>query len=83
MNNLRKMKIFLKNTLMNDKAIRFELKHAPKNILNVDQTSSDESDKIDLSHWKEKSQGIASKVKRQKLTKPTREMAAFIITRWS
>ena len=40
---LRDIKIFLKSTTMNDKDTKFSVKHAPKNLLNLD-TSIDESD---------------------------------------
>jgi hypothetical protein len=39
MKTLRDMKILLKGTLMNDVDTKFSVKHAPKNILNMDDTS--------------------------------------------
>ena len=36
---LRDMKILLKGTLMNDPETMFQVKHAPKNIINLDESS--------------------------------------------
>ena len=36
---LRDMKILLKGTLMNDPETKFQVKHAPKNIINLDESS--------------------------------------------
>lgn len=33
------MKILLKGTLMNDPETKFQVKHAPKNIINLDESS--------------------------------------------
>ena len=45
MKTLRDMKILLKGTLMNDVGTKFQVKHAAKNILNLDDTSDlEESD---------------------------------------
>lgn len=41
---LRDMKILLKGTLLSDPGTKFHVKHAPKNILNLDETSDISSD---------------------------------------
>jgi len=49
MKTLRDMKILLKGTLMNDVDTKFSVKHAAKNILNMDDTSDiDEHDQEDI-----------------------------------
>jgi hypothetical protein len=44
MKTLRDMKILLKGTLMNDVNTKFAVKHAPKNIINIDETSDSDDD---------------------------------------
>lgn len=41
---LRDMKIFLKSTTMNERDTKFSVKHAPKNLLNLDTSAEEESD---------------------------------------
>ena len=41
---LRDMKIFLKSTTMSDRDTKFSVKHAPKNLLNLDTSADEESD---------------------------------------
>ena len=49
MKTLRDMKILLKGTLMNDVDTKFSVKHAAKNILNMDDTSDiDEHDEEEI-----------------------------------
>ena len=50
MKTIKEMKIFLKSTLMSDFNIRFEIKHAPQNILNCDNSTSDEEDENEHGH---------------------------------
>ena len=45
---IRDMKILVKGTLMNDEDTKFQVKHAPKNILNLDDT--DESSSTEEEH---------------------------------
>jgi hypothetical protein len=44
MKALRDMKILLKGTLMNDINTKMAVKHAPKNIINIDDTSDSDDD---------------------------------------
>jgi hypothetical protein len=50
--SIRDMKILVKGTLMNDEDTKFQVKHAPKNILNLDDTdqSSSTEEEQDLGH---------------------------------
>jgi hypothetical protein len=45
---LRDMKIFLKSTTMSDRDTKFSVKHAPKNLLNLDTSADEESDEDEL-----------------------------------
>ena len=48
MKTLRDMKILLKGTMMSDMNTKFAIKHAPKNLLNMDDTSLDDDDEEDI-----------------------------------
>lgn len=47
---IRDMKILVKGTLMNDEDTKFQVKHAPKNILNLDDTDESSSTEEEHNH---------------------------------